>query len=116
MKSPGELLREARRRHGVSQRRLAIRAGTTQSAISRIEKDRVSPTIETLGDLLFLLGESLALGSETRDGGIDVTLNEGSLERSPTERLEYGEAFANQMIEMSPLPKTPLLGELDEVA
>ncbi|MDP9227535.1 MAG: helix-turn-helix domain-containing protein, partial [Actinomycetota bacterium] len=42
--TPGQLLREARRRHGVSQKRLAIRAGTTQSAISRIEGDRVSPS------------------------------------------------------------------------
>jgi transcriptional regulator with XRE-family HTH domain len=109
-------LREARRRHGVSQKRLAIRAGTTQSAISRIEKGRISPTVETLRELLYLLGEDLALGSETRDGGIDVTLNEGSLERSPTERLEYGEAFANQVIEMSPLPKTPLFGELEDAA
>jgi transcriptional regulator with XRE-family HTH domain len=116
MKTPGELLREARRRHGVSQKRLAIRAGTTQSAISRIEKDRVSPTFETLGELLFLLGEDLTVGSEARDAGIDISLNEGSLKRSPTERLEYGEAFANQVIEMSPLPKTPLLGEHDEAA
>jgi transcriptional regulator with XRE-family HTH domain len=110
------VLREARRRHGLSQKRLAIRAGTTQSAISRIEKDKVSPTIETLSELLFLLGEDLTLDSEARDAGIDITLNEGSLELSPTERLEYGEAFANQVIEMSPLPKTPLLGELDEAA
>ncbi|HVO55452.1 MAG TPA: helix-turn-helix domain-containing protein [Solirubrobacterales bacterium] len=116
MKSPGEILREARRRHGVSQKRLAIRAGTTQSAISRIEKDRVSPTIETLSELLYLLGDDLTLTSDARDSGVDITLNEGSLGRSPTERLEYGEAFANQVIAMSPLPKTPLLGELGESA
>lgn len=116
MKTPGELLRHARSRHGLSQKQLAIRAGTTQSAISRIEKDKLSPTIETLSGLLFLLGEDLIVGSEARDAGIDITLNEGSLERSPTERLEYGEAFANQVIEVSPLPKTSLLGELDEVA
>src|SRR5215213_2371072 len=53
--TPGHLLREARRRHGVSQARLAIRAGTTQSAISRIERDQVSPTVETLRGLLRLI-------------------------------------------------------------
>jgi transcriptional regulator with XRE-family HTH domain len=61
--SPGQLLREARRRHGVTQRGLAIRAGTTQSAISRIERDQVSPTVETLARLLDLLGEELVLAA-----------------------------------------------------
>jgi transcriptional regulator with XRE-family HTH domain len=56
-----ELLRVARHRHGVSQRELARRAGTTQSAISRIETEGVSPTIATLDELLFLLGEELVL-------------------------------------------------------
>ena len=69
MDSPGQLLREARRRRGVSQARLAIRARTTQSAISRIEKDRVSPSIATLRELLRLVGEDLILGSEKRQGG-----------------------------------------------
>ena len=48
---------------------LAIRAGTTQSAISRIERDRVSPSVETLRELLYLLGEDLSLSSEVRDFG-----------------------------------------------
>jgi transcriptional regulator with XRE-family HTH domain len=74
MATPGELLREARERHGVSQKRLAMRAGTTQSAISRIERDRISPTVETLRELLYLLGEDLKLGATRRDAGIDATL------------------------------------------
>jgi transcriptional regulator with XRE-family HTH domain len=60
---PGLLLREARERHGVTQAELAKRAGTTQSAISRIEHDRVSPTVETLSELLALVGEELSLGT-----------------------------------------------------
>ncbi|HVQ59958.1 MAG TPA: helix-turn-helix domain-containing protein [Solirubrobacterales bacterium] len=103
--TPGEVLRDARRRHGVSQKRLATRASTTQSAISRIERDRVSPSVETLRELLFLLGEDLVLGSEQRDAGIDRTLTQGNLERDVTERMEYGIAFANLVIENSPLPK-----------
>lgn len=105
MKTPGELLREARSRHGVSQKRLAMRAGTTQSAISRIEGDRVSPSVETLRELLYLLGEDLDLVSAQRDSGVDRTLNAGRLKVSPTERLEYGRAFANQVISSSPLPR-----------
>jgi transcriptional regulator with XRE-family HTH domain len=103
--TPGRLLREARLRHGVSQEGLAIRAGTTQSAISRIEKDRISPTVQTLTELLYLLGEDLTLASENRDAGIDPTLIDERLRMSEEERLEYGRAFADQVIEMSPLPK-----------
>lgn len=102
---PGHLLREARIRHGVTQERLAIRAGTTQSAISRIEKERVSPTVQTLEELLYLLGEDLQLVTEQRDTGIDHTLIDERLQMSEEERLDYGVAFANQLIEMSPLPK-----------
>jgi transcriptional regulator with XRE-family HTH domain len=103
--TPGRLLREARVRHGLSQERLAIRAGTTQSAISRIEKDRVSPTVQTLTQLLHLLGEDLVLTAERRDAGIDPTLIDERLRMSEEERLEYGRAFADQVIQMSPLPK-----------
>jgi transcriptional regulator with XRE-family HTH domain len=103
--TPGELMQEARRRHGVSQKQLAIRASTTQSAISRIERDKVSPSVETLRDLLHLLGEDLELGAAPRDSGIDATLIDQQLRRSPTERLDYGMAFANMVIANSPNPR-----------
>lgn len=108
--SPGDLLREARKRHGVSQERLAIRAGTTQSAISRIERDRVSPTFETLSALLHMAGEDLVLASESRDAGIDATLVESRLAESTAERLDLATAMTNQFIELSPRPKRPEFG------
>ncbi|HEX6780741.1 MAG TPA: helix-turn-helix domain-containing protein [Solirubrobacterales bacterium] len=92
---PGRLLREARIRHGLSQERLAIRAGTTQSAISRIEQERGSPTVRTLAELLRLMGEDLVLGTEKRDTGVDVTLNRKNLEFSPEQRIERGLDFAD---------------------
>jgi transcriptional regulator with XRE-family HTH domain len=92
---PGRLLREARTRHGLSQERLAIRAGTTQSAISRIEQERGSPTVRTLAELLNLMGEELVLGMERRDTGIDVTLNRANLELTPSQRVEQGLEFAD---------------------
>jgi transcriptional regulator with XRE-family HTH domain len=95
VKTPGQLLREARQRHGVSQERLAIRASTTQSAISRIEGDRVSPSVETLRELLYLLGEDLALEANERDAGIDFTLNEKNLALTPAQRVRQGLAFAD---------------------
>jgi transcriptional regulator with XRE-family HTH domain len=57
------LLREARLRNGLSQRRLALRARTSQDAISRIERGLESPTIERLSRLLMVLGESLELAA-----------------------------------------------------
>lgn len=99
------MLREARLRHGLSQKRLAIRAGTTQSAISRIEKERISPTVQTLAELLRLMGENLVLKLEPREAGIDRTLIDERLQMNEAERLDYGTAFADQVIEMSPLPK-----------
>lgn len=105
MKTPGALLREARAKHRVSQKQLAMRAGTTQSAISRLERDKVSPSVETLRELLYLLGEDLSLGAEGRDSGIDRTLNAERLRLSPSERLEHGTAFAAQVIASSPLPR-----------
>ncbi len=93
--APGELLKEARRRHGVSQELLAARAGTTQSAISRIESGRVSPSVDTLWELLYLLGEDLELTAQKRDFGIDVTLNRANLSVPPAQRVQRGLAFSD---------------------
>jgi transcriptional regulator with XRE-family HTH domain len=98
-RTPGELLRETRLRRGVSQARLAIRAGTTQSAISRIEGDRLSPSVETLRRLLHLLGEDLVLRAEPRDSGIDRSQIRERLKLSASERVDYGIAFADFVIE-----------------
>jgi transcriptional regulator with XRE-family HTH domain len=96
MKSePGRLLREARLRHGLSQQRLARRAGTTQSAISRIEQERISPTVQTMAELLHLMGEELVLNAERRETGVDLTLNRANLELTPEERVQKGLEFAD---------------------
>jgi transcriptional regulator with XRE-family HTH domain len=55
----GALVREARRRHGLDQKELARRAGTEQPAISRIERDAVSPSLATLNRLFEAMGETL---------------------------------------------------------
>jgi len=61
--SAGELLRETRTRHGLTQRELAIRARTSQAAVSRIERDVVSPSVSTLAMFLRLMNEELVLGA-----------------------------------------------------
>jgi transcriptional regulator with XRE-family HTH domain len=97
--TPGQLLKQARRRRGVSQARLATRAGTTQSVISRIERDGVSPTVDTLRELLHLLGEDLVLETESRDWGIDRTQVRERLRATAEERVDQGLAFGNLVLE-----------------
>jgi len=55
----GELVREARKRAAMTQRELAERAGTTQSAIARLESGRTSPTLEQVQRLMRLAGFEL---------------------------------------------------------
>lgn len=49
----------AREEAKMSQRDLAEKAGMKQSAIARIEKMKVSPSVDTLNHLLFQLGYRL---------------------------------------------------------
>jgi transcriptional regulator with XRE-family HTH domain len=91
----GQLLREARERHGLTQKQLAIRARTSQAAVSRIERGLVSPTIETLEKLLAMVNEELVLEARALDWGHDVTLLQQNLRRTPAERIEYMTDVAN---------------------
>jgi transcriptional regulator with XRE-family HTH domain len=74
------LLREARTRHGISQRQLALRAGTSQDAISRIERGAESPTLERLAHLMMVLGEHLEFNVvpmvEVNDQAVPLTARE----------------------------------------
>lgn len=54
-----QLIREARRRAGLTQAELAARAGTTQSAIARVERGRTVPTIERARELIRACGLEL---------------------------------------------------------
>lgn len=62
----GELIRTRRTAHGLSQRRLAIRASTSQAAIAAIETGRRSPTMATVTHLLAALGEELDLEGDRK--------------------------------------------------
>ena len=91
--TPGQLIREARIRHGLSQERLARRAGTRQSAISRLEGDEISPTVETLELLMRAVGEELQLGASAPAREYDPAHRRTTAARSPAERLALGIAW-----------------------
>lgn len=99
-RTPGELLRETRVRHRLSQEQLAIRAGTTQSAIARIERDKTSPSIRTLTVLFQAMEEDFVFGTRPRDWGVDLDLNRKNLEYTPTERVERGLGFSEVIREV----------------
>lgn len=55
----GVKLKELRQRRGLKIRELAIRAGVSHSTISLIERNRVSPSIDTLAGIVEALGTTL---------------------------------------------------------
>lgn len=59
MKNVGLRLRELRRRRDLGQRELAIRSGIAHSTISLIERNRISPSIDTLRAIVDALGTTL---------------------------------------------------------
>jgi transcriptional regulator with XRE-family HTH domain len=97
-KAAGDLLRAVRVAYGISQDELAIRANTTQSAISRIEYVKVSPSFDTLRELLRLMSEDLVVEVHPRDSGVDKTLNERNFEFSTSARVERGVGWADQIV------------------
>lgn len=79
-------------RRGLTQGQLAVRAGTTQTAISRLERGQRSPTVETLRRLLLVMGEDLELGSRPLRGEHDPAHLHAERGLTPAQRVER--AFA----------------------
>ena len=91
----GVLIRRLRDQQRVSQQSLARRAGTSQAAISDIERGRVSPSFETAERLLLCLGHGLAIDAVplSMDASLE-SLREGQ-RLSPSDRLAQMSAMAN---------------------
>lgn len=85
-----ELVRTARQRHGLSQRALALRAGTTQAWISAIERGQAHPSVEMLRRLLLVMGEDLVLESRplVSDAEHDPIAFAHARHQQPSERVE----------------------------
>ena len=83
----GQQLRAVRLRHGVTQRSLALRAGTTQAAISRIESGAESPSFERFTQLLLVLGERPVLQIEPLELDLDPAELAHGARVTPEQRL-----------------------------
>jgi transcriptional regulator with XRE-family HTH domain len=85
---PGTIIRERRRANGLTQAQLALRAHTTQAAVSRLERRELSPTFETFAALLAAMGETFAVEVRRETGDFDRGHLCDLLARTPAERLE----------------------------
>jgi transcriptional regulator with XRE-family HTH domain len=83
----GDALREARKQQGLSQRQLARRAGTSQDAISRIERGAEAPTLERFAQLMLVLGRRPVLDLEPLESPVDSSELAVAKALSPRERL-----------------------------
>lgn len=83
----GSVLREAREKQGLSQRRLALRAGTSQDAISRIERGVEAPTLERFAQLMLVLGRRPVLDVEPLASSVPEAELAVGEETTPRERL-----------------------------
>jgi transcriptional regulator with XRE-family HTH domain len=88
-----DLVREARRRAGMSQRALATLAGTTQSAIARLEAGGTSPSFDSVLRLVRLCGFDLDVALVERDD-CDWVQARRLLALGPAQRLDRAERVA----------------------
>lgn len=82
----GGLIREARKRAGLTQAELGRRVGKPQSVISRWERGEVLPNLETLRDLIRACGLELTFEIADRDDSY-VAQIERMLRMTPSERI-----------------------------
>jgi transcriptional regulator with XRE-family HTH domain len=91
------LLRDARRRAGLTQADLAERLGVSQAAVARLESARANPTVDTLDAALWATGHRLTLDATPRRPGVDESLIRRQLELTPVERIRGIESMYAQM-------------------
>jgi transcriptional regulator with XRE-family HTH domain len=84
---PAAVVRAARREAGLTQRALADRVGTTQSAVARWEAGADSPRLDTLAALLRACGVEADL-TFRRHVDVDRAQIREHLALTPAERLE----------------------------
>jgi transcriptional regulator with XRE-family HTH domain len=83
----GQLVREARRRAGLTQRQLATRARVSQPTVARIERGEVRPSLERVLELVRAAGFDLDVRVIPLDEDA-LALAEQNLARSPDQRLD----------------------------
>ncbi|MFB9315329.1 helix-turn-helix transcriptional regulator [Nocardioides plantarum] len=91
-----DLVREARKRARLTQRELAELAGTTQSAIARLESGRTRPTFDSVLRMVRLCGMDLDVMLVERDDS-DWVQAQRLLALTPAERVARAVRTARTM-------------------
>lgn len=89
----GVALREAREQQGLSQRRLALRAGTSQDAISRIERGAEAPSMERFAQLMLAMGQRAVLSVEPLESPVPAVELAAAIAMTPAERLREASSW-----------------------
>lgn len=92
----GELIREGRRRAGLTQAELAVRAGTAQSGIARWESGRTAPSLDDVRRLVRLCGFDVEVAIVPYED-TDITQAERLIDLSPQQRIERHQRLTRQL-------------------
>ena len=82
----GYLIKEARKRAGLTQVQLAAQLGKSQSAIARWERDEVQPSLETLRSIIRSCGFDLSFFMSKFDDS-NVTIIDNHLRMTTMQRF-----------------------------
>jgi transcriptional regulator with XRE-family HTH domain len=93
IKTPGELVKERRAAHGLTQRELAYRAGTSQSAIARVESGDEDVTWKRLRSILTAMGDEPVLEAKRLPHRYELHDLMQTRAMSPEARLANGIRF-----------------------
>lgn len=105
-RSPAALIRQLRRRSGITQSELAARMRTTQSAVARLERPGSDPRISTVAAALGAMGQTLELTATAIEP--DLTLAQAHRRLTPLERVRaHDAASANLSGMMSRVRRLP---------
>jgi transcriptional regulator with XRE-family HTH domain len=99
--TPKDLVKDLRAKHGLSQRELAYRAGTSQSAIARIEAGDEDITWTRLRGILAAMGDEPVLDSKRLPSRYDLHDLLRDRAMSPEARLANGISFNRFASEMA---------------
>ena len=99
MKGMGnDLIREARKRSRLTQAQLAELAGTTQSAIARLESGRTAPSFDDVIRILRVMGLDGAFFDSARSGEIVSRLTADTTELKATFGASVSIALRNTLL------------------
>lgn len=91
MSLAADMIRETRKRTGLTQAELAQRMRTSQAAVAQLEHPHSNPSIEKLERVLAAMSRRLRLETDPEPSDVDRTLLARQLRLTPAERLRQFE-------------------------